>query len=62
MKNYTIKIIKLKKKKNIKTRSIRFHGYTLDEANKKIENFINKKLFKNINKLRIVTGKGLTFR
>ena len=46
-------------KKNFKTRSIDLHGYTLDEANKTIENFINKAFSENINKLIIVTGKGL---
>ena len=35
------------------------HGYTLDEANKTIEDFINKAFSENINKLIIVTGKGL---
>ena len=46
-------------KKNFKTRSIDLHGYTLDEANKTIENFINKAFLENINKLIVVTGKGL---
>ena len=44
---------------SIRVRSIDLHGYTLDEANKTIENFINKSFFENINKLIIVTGKGL---
>ena len=35
------------------------HGYTLNEANKTIENFINKAYLDNINKLIVVTGKGL---
>ena len=48
-----------KKNKNLKVRSIDLHGYTLDEANKTIENFINKAFSENINKLIIVTGKGL---
>ncbi len=46
-------------KKNKKTRLIDLHGFTLDEANKTIENFINKAFSDNINKLIIVTGKGL---
>ena len=46
-------------KKNKKTRSIDLHGFTLDDANKTIENFINKAFSENINKLIIVTGKGL---
>ena len=46
--------------KNIpKTKSIDLHGYTLDQANKKIEEFINKSFSENVNKLIIVTGKGL---
>ena len=53
------KDFKFQKKENIKVRSIDLHGYTLDEANKTIENFINKAFSENINKLIIVTGKGL---
>ena len=45
--------------KNQKVRSIDLHGYTLDEANKTIEAFITKAFSENINKLVIVTGKGL---
>ena len=59
MKNFQIKILNIKKKKNLKVRSIDLHGYTLDEANKTIEDFINKAFSENINKLIIVTGKGL---
>ena len=47
------------KKKNLKIRSIDLHGYTLDEDNKTIEDFINKAFSENINKLIVVTGKGL---
>ena len=47
------------KNKNLKTRAIDLHGYTLDEANKTIEGFINKAFSENINKLIVVTGKGL---
>ena len=46
-------------KKFPKIRSIDLHGYTLEEANKTIENFINKAFSNNINKLIVVTGKGL---
>ena len=46
-------------KKSFKTKSIDLHGYTLDEANKKIEEFINKSFFEDVNKLIVVTGKGL---
>ena len=53
------KDLKHKKNKNPKVRSIDLHGYTLDEANKTIEDFINKAFSENINKLIVVTGKGL---
>ena len=53
------KDLKLKKKKYNKTRSIDLHGYTLEEANKSIQDFINKAYEKNINKLIVVTGKGI---
>ena len=42
-----------------KTRSIDLHGYTLNDANKTIEHFINKAHKEKINKLIVVTGKGL---
>ena len=50
---------KYQKNKNLKVRSIDLHGYTLDEANKTVESFINMAFSENINKLIIVTGKGL---
>ena len=53
------KDFKYQKNKNLKVRSIDLHGYTLDEANKTIEDFINKAFSENVNKLIIVTGKGL---
>ena len=53
------KDLKHQKKKLFKTRSIDLHGHTLDEANRNIENFINKAYLENINKLIVVTGKGL---
>ena len=53
------KDFKNQKNKNLKVRSIDLHGYTLDEANKTIEDFIKKAFSENINKLIIVTGKGL---
>ena len=47
-------------KKNLsKTESIDLHGFSLDEANKEISNFINSCYEEGISKLRIVTGKGL---
>ena len=42
-----------------KTRSIDLHGYTLNEANKTIEQFIIRAHKEKIHKLIVVTGKGL---
>ena len=53
------KDLKNHKNKNLKIRSIDLHGYTLDEANKTIEEFISKAFSENVNKLVVVTGKGL---
>ena len=53
------KEFKIKKKKNFKIKSIDLHGYSLDEANKIIEDFIFKAYEENVNKLIVVTGKGL---
>ena len=50
---------KLTKKITFKTRSIDLHGYSLEEANKYIEKFIIKSNQENINKLIVVTGKGI---
>ena len=49
-----------KKNKNIEKKSIiDLHGFTLSDANKEIEKFINQSYQKGLNKLIIVTGKGL---
>ena len=53
------KDINIDKKITFKTRSIDLHGYTLEEANKYIESFIIKSYQENINKLIVVTGKGI---
>ena len=53
------KDIKLDKKITFKTRSIDLHGYTLDEANKSIEDFILRSYQEKIHKLIVVTGKGI---
>jgi DNA-nicking Smr family endonuclease len=50
---------KLTKKITFKTRSIDLHGYTLEDANKSIESFIIKSYQNKINKLIVVTGKGI---
>tara|TARA_B100000900_G_scaffold415363_1_gene444992 strand:+ start:1882 stop:2295 length:414 start_codon:yes stop_codon:yes gene_type:complete len=44
---------------NFKTRTIDLHGYSLDQANKTIEKFIKNSFEEKINKLIVVTGKGL---
>ena len=44
---------------SFKTKLIDLHGYTLEEANKAIEKFIYKCFDNKINKLIVVTGKGL---
>ena len=53
------KDIKFKKKISSKIKSIDLHGYTLKQANKTIENFIIKSYEEKINKLIVVTGKGI---
>ena len=57
---------KLPNKDNIKSKSLVFrsteidlHGFTLDDANKEIEKFINECFNNGFNKIRVVTGKGL---
>ena len=53
------KDIKIDKKITFKTKLIDLHGYTLEEANKSIEDFIIKSYQEKINKLIVVTGKGI---
>ena len=48
-----------KNKTYLKTRSVDLHGYSLEQANKSIEDFITKSYEEKINKLIVVTGKGL---
>ena len=40
-------------------KTIDLHGYTLDEANKKIYEFIENCFLQGVNKINIITGKGL---
>ena len=40
-------------------RSIDLHGYTLDEANKKMTSYIEECYKKGISKINVITGKGL---
>jgi len=53
------KDFKLSKEKSFKIKSIDLHGYTLEQANNAIEKFILDSFRKKINKLIVVTGKGL---
>ena len=46
-------------KKKLKIKNIDLHGYTLDEANKIIEKFINSSYEEETSKLIVVTGKGI---
>jgi DNA-nicking Smr family endonuclease len=49
-------------KKNIryeKIKKIDLHGYTIEEANKAIEKFIQKSFDENVTKIIVITGKGL---
>jgi len=52
------KDLKFKKKISLKIKSLDLHGYTLEQANIAIEDFIFKSYEEKINKLIIVTGKG----
>tara|TARA_B100000787_G_scaffold61706_1_gene45204 strand:+ start:6210 stop:6737 length:528 start_codon:yes stop_codon:yes gene_type:complete len=49
-------------KKNIrheKIKKIDLHGYTIEEANKTVEQFIQKCFYENVTKIIVITGKGL---
>ena len=50
---------KFKEKISSKIKSIDLHGYTLEQANKTVEDFIIKSYEEKINKLIVVTGKGI---
>ena len=49
----------INKKKIKKEATIDLHGFSLDQANNKVEKFINECFDKNVEKLNIITGKGL---
>ena len=48
-----------KENKSHITKSLDLHGFTLDEANKKVESFITDCFNQKVSKVIIVTGKGL---
>ncbi len=45
-------------KNNLKKKSIDLHGYTLENANKVISDFINKCYLEGVENIRVITGKG----
>ena len=49
----------LSKEKQFVEKTIDLHGYTLDEANKKISEYIENCYLNHVNKINIITGKGL---
>ncbi len=53
------KDFKINKNKTLKTKHIDLHGFTLGEANKIVEKFINNSFNNGISKIIVVTGKGL---
>ena len=53
------KDFKPQKQNLLKTRSIDLHGYTLEQANNAIEEFILKAYEEKVSKLIVVTGKGI---
>ena len=53
------KDLKPQKQNTSKVRSIDLHGYTLEQANNTIEEFILKSFEEKVSKLIVVTGKGI---
>ena len=48
----------IKEVKNIKKKTIDLHGFSLENANKTITEFIKKSYLDNINLIKVITGKG----
>jgi DNA-nicking Smr family endonuclease len=44
--------------RNVNKKTIDLHGYTLDEANNKIKDFIDKSFLEGVNIINVITGKG----
>ena len=44
--------------KKLKKKSIDLHGYTLENANKIINDFINKCYLEGVDSIKVITGKG----
>ena len=47
------------KKKKIPEKSIDLHGFTLEQANKKISDFIDECFQNKVKKINVITGKGM---
>ena len=56
--NLPNKDLKVSKEKNIKTKVCDLHGYSLEDANKKMNDLIHLSFENNILKLIVITGKG----
>ena len=52
-------IVKRKNIRHEKIKKIDFHGYTIEEANKAIERFIEKCFNESVTRITVITGKGL---
>ena len=52
-------LISSKKKRHEKIKKIDLHGYSLQEANKSVESFIQKCFDSSVTKIIVITGKGL---
>ena len=48
-----------KKIRHEKIKKIDFHGYTIEEANRTVEQFIKKCFDESVTKIIVITGKGL---
>jgi len=53
------KDLKIPNQKLFKIKSIDLHGYTLEQANKTIEEFIHQSFIEKVNKIIVITGKGI---
>ena len=52
-------LISLKKIRHEKIKKIDLHGYSLQEANKSVESFIQKCFDNSVTKIIVITGKGI---
>jgi len=47
------------KKQKRQEKTLDLHGYSLSDANRTLETFINEAFDNNVSKIRVITGKGL---